>query len=170
MINSLVNLFWTIIGFLPVIYLWYTQWNTVVFVISLAISLLLAMLPIRFFKIGLSRQNLEKIGVRLVGYVVQNGKLIKRLAPKKGKSNKFVYVTELEIFNRRSVMYERFHISCFFFFLISMFMALIAQRFLLSAFLLIANILYNILPVLLQQYYRLRVQDIQKVRPHSQSH
>ncbi|WP_344765184.1 hypothetical protein [Pedobacter ginsengiterrae] len=168
MINSLINIFWTIIGFLPVIYFWYTQLNTVALVIGLGISLVLATLPIRFFQIGLSRQNLEKMGVHLVGYMVQDGKFINRLARNKGINNKFVYLTKRESFNRRSVIYERYHLCCFFFFLISLLLALFAQRFILSACLLIANILYNILPVLLQQYYRSRVQNIIKSRPGNQ--
>jgi len=165
MINSLINIFWTIIGFLPVIYFWYTHWNKVALVMGLGISLLLAMLPIRFFQIGLSRQNLEKMGIHLVGYIVQDGKFINRLIRTKGLNNKFVYIHNREGFIRRSVMYERYHLCCFFFFLISLFLALFGQNFMLSTFLLIANILYNILPILLQQYYRLRVQDIKKSRP-----
>ncbi|MFC4213031.1 hypothetical protein ACFOWA_17680 [Pedobacter lithocola] len=60
-------------------------------------------------------------------------------------------------------MNERFHFVCCFFFLISLILALIVQRFMLSSFLFTSNILYNILPLLLQQYYRLRVQGIQKL-------
>jgi len=167
-INSLINIFWTIIGFLPVVYFWYTQWNTVALITGLGISLLPAVLPIRFFQMGLSRRNLEKMGIHLVGYMVQDGKFINKLGRKKGLNNKFVHLTKMESFNHRSVMYERYHLCCFFFFLISLFLALFAQRFMLSAFLLLANILYNLLPVLLQQYYRLRVQNIQKSRTGNQ--
>ena len=170
MINSLINIFWTIIGFLPVIYFWYTHWNKVALVMGLGISLLLAMLPIRFFQIGLSRQNLEKMGIHLVGYLVQDGKFINRLTRKKDLNNKFVHLHKREGFNRRSLMYERYHLCCFFFFFISLLLALFAQNFMLSTFLLIANILYNILPILLQQYYRLRVQDIKKSRPYNPGH
>lgn len=161
-INSFINVFWTIIGFLPVFYFWYNQWNTVALVSGLGISLLLAMLPIRVFRIGLSRQTLEKMVIHFVGYVVQDGKYINRRVRKKRQNNIFIYGAKRESFNRRSVMYERYHLCCFFFFLVSAFLALFAQRFMLSAFLLIANILYNIFPILLQQYYRLRVQGIQK--------
>lgn len=55
---------------------------------------------------------------------------------------------------------ERYHYSCFVFFTLSAFSALVGGKIQMALLISIANVIYNVYPILLQQYNRLRIQRL----------
>jgi hypothetical protein len=60
-------------------------------------------------------------------------------------------------YKSKIAMYERYHFICLVFFLASFVYAIHQQAFLISLLILMSNILYNIIPILIQQYNKLRL-------------
>jgi hypothetical protein len=58
-------------------------------------------------------------------------------------------------------IYERFHLICLDFFFVSFVYAIFQDAFFLSFLILLSNIVYNIIPILIQQYNKLRLGDVE---------
>ncbi|MEJ7692756.1 hypothetical protein [Daejeonella sp.] len=153
-LNYVVNFFWTIIGFLPLTIYWWQTPLTFSFYCFLMVSVFLANVPERMihqFRFSSKRRIYELVGVRLVRKFVQDGDYIR-------KGNHWVRSkAAAEKYLLRILMYERFHTLCFLFFTFSMTHALLNARIKLGLMILFCNVFFNVYPLLLQQYNRLRI-------------
>lgn len=97
----------------------------------------------------------------MVRKFVQNGDLVNRLfkneIDKTSKNKNFA-----EKYLKTILMYEKYHVICFIFFGFSGIYAAYKQEFVYFSLIMISNVLYNICPVILQQYNRARIVRLMK--------
>ena len=161
-INQTLNFFWTIGCFLPVLLFWMGRTPDVWLYGSVLCSIAIGFLPGSFFKLLQLSQNprfYKKYGVTVIRRYVQNGDLINRLYRQKSPQYK-VIKDPRKIYNYRKTiaMYERYHFTCFVFFLLTTILSLITHHYTIAILITGCNIIYNVCPIFLQQYNRLRIQ------------
>ena len=168
MLNQLLNIFWTAVFFVPVGFYWggyfaekrSPWWLSAIIVISL----LVFMVPARGFSaltISKDRKVYERVGVTFVRWFVQNGKLVAWFRGKYGTKSSLIH-NRKEALNYMSTiaMQERYHYSCFVLFLLSTIDALYIGKTGIALLMLLCNVLYNVYPILLQQYNKLRINSL----------
>ncbi len=112
--------------------------------------------------LGSTRKFYEKWGVKYILKFVQNGSLVKMLSNKRsyvvinGKSQARQYLKTI-------LMYERYHWICLLFFMLTAIDSFLYSYFELAGVITAANVIYNLCPILLQQYNKLRISKIVKL-------
>jgi glycosyl-4,4'-diaponeurosporenoate acyltransferase len=162
-INQFVNFFWTILCFIPVLTYWFgnhTYWLYIFILVSLIFVLLPASI-FRYFQLSSNRKYYEQLGVKLIQQFVQNGTFVNRAIRKNNPEYKLIKdrTQALQYLNTIN-MYERYHFLCFIFFALTFIHALISQRYVAAVLILVVNVIYNVCPLLIQQYNKLRVMRI----------
>ena len=142
---------------------WLGEGLTTWFYIFGGISIISLFLPARLLQISSNPKFYEDIGVRFIRKFVQDGDLVKRFI-KKGKPQYSIIKNKTNALSYGStiVMYERYHFLCFVFFLLTAFYAVYTGKYSLGLIIIMANIVYNICPILLQQYNRARLLKLRK--------
>lgn len=156
--NHAVNIFWTILGFTPVIGFWAAADSMRLCYMFIGISILSVLLPGRYLQISNNPKFYTRLGVKWIRRFVQNGDVLNRSERKnnpqhkviKGRSNALGYMHTV-------VIYERYHCMCILFFLLTTVYSIIKAQYPFTLIIIIANIIYNICPLLLQQYNRARI-------------
>lgn len=161
-INMIPNLVWSIIFLTPVCFFCYTSVNKQFISFSVLISLLTVFLPNRFFnKLQLSRRRLFylKAGVMNINVFTQNGTLVRRFIRNKHPAyHPFpTNRTSAKKYFNQSYLYEKYHFMMFCLFLFLAGYSLASGMYLWVFVILFSNVLYNVYPILLQQYIRLRL-------------
>jgi len=160
--NAIPNFFWSIVCLAPVAVFCYQQVSASCFYWVLGICSLSILLPRAFFdriQLGDTPAIYHKAGVHFINRFTQHGVIINRMIRKKypgysaaGRSRgalaKHVGLT---------YMFEKFHFLLFLFFMVMMVYALLKGAIGWALILLITNILYNVYPMLLQQYVRVKI-------------
>ena len=157
-LNQLINVFWTILGFGPLVGYWWTRGLENSFYIFLGVGLLFSLLPemiLNKFKFFKDRKAYERMGIKLVRRLVQDGDWIKSQSGSdavrmKTSADARAYLSSI-------AMYERFHWFCCVFFICSAAHALFSGAFIWAIMIFFANFVYNICAIILQQYNKLRV-------------
>jgi len=159
--NQIINLFWTAICSAPVLRLWYLYYHPTILIVSLAVSLLPVLIPFKYFsilQISRSRRFYESLSIKSLQSLTQDGRLVSALAKKKNHDYRQVKQRAVHgKYKSQIAMYEKFHMSCLLFFFISFVYAIHQQAFLVSFLILMSNIVYNITPILIQQYNKVRL-------------
>ena len=105
------------------------------------------------------RRQYEKWGAKFIQRFAQNG----HWASHFNKNNKVIKnVRQATQYLTTIAMYERFHWTCFFFFLLSSIHAFTQGIIFLGFLMFLANIPYNVASLLLQQYNKLRIMKFGK--------
>lgn len=159
--NQAINFFWTILCFIPVIICWYTANSLAPCYWFLALSLLCLFIPSRLLQLSNNPVFYTRAGIKFFRRFVQNGDYANRLIRKnkpeytliKSKRGALAYTKTL-------AMYQAYHLCCLVFFMLTMVYALINKYYLLGFMILLSNVVYNVYPVLLQQYNRARIKRI----------
>lgn len=162
--NSIINLFWTTIAFLPIIAFWIEYPARTSLWLSIIVSLPLLGVPesvCRKLRLSYRRKLYEKLGVRLAQSMSQNGRFVNALIRRTGHAEHYVVRTrnDLRRYRTQILGYQRFHLACLLFFLLSMVRAMILGAFDFFTGILIMNVVYNVYPLLIQQYNTLRAQN-----------
>jgi len=160
--NMAVNLIWSALAFLPVFYFCYTLLNGNLLYELMIIGIAPLFLPNTLFnKIQLSNTPAvyKNLGVIWVNRLAQNGGLVNKLIRKKYPQYKAVLYQRSSINKLLAQTYinEKFHYSILVFFGLLTAYALVRYYWGWAIALLIINILYNVYPILLQQYIRLKL-------------
>lgn len=159
--NQLLNLGWTLLGFAPVLTYWVLHYQPYYHAIALVLSFVPFLLPGRWlkkFKLSNNRRWYTKLGVRRAQDFTQNGALVNRLI----RQQKPGYAL---LSSRRDVkklkaqinMYEKYHLAAFVFFFLTMVLAFKDGAPGLGLWVLAANLIYNMYPILIQHYNKLRL-------------
>ena len=159
-INQLINFAWTILAFSIVVIYWAQQWNLPELLACLAVSFASIFIPLRCFRFAKDRKSYERAGILIAGQLVQNGGLVNRIRRRHDPGFRVIRMASMTKFLRESVVYERYHLICLFFFLGSAIDAIVRGVYMTGLLIVLSNVIYNVYPVLLQQYYRLRVDGI----------
>ncbi|MGF7079935.1 hypothetical protein [Mucilaginibacter sp. UYCu711] len=147
--NQAVNFFWTILCFIPVIGFWLTAdlFTCYVFIGVSAASLLL---PAKLLQLSNQHKFYEKLGIKLIRKFVQNGEYINAFLKKRNPQYKIIRgKLGATGYMKTVIMYERYHFLCFIFFLLTDILAVISGRYSWAVFIFLANIVYNVCPILL---------------------
>jgi hypothetical protein len=164
--NQLLNFFWTILCFLPVLWYWVMQGQGVWLYGSIIFSIGCGLLPEAFFRfLQISQRTgfYEKYGAKMIRKFVQQGDMINRLFRQQYAGYKVIRdAGQARNYLKTIAMYERYHFMCFLFFLSTAIQGLFTHRFLFALLITIGNTLYNICPIFLQQYNRLRIRRLLK--------
>jgi hypothetical protein len=156
--NQVVNLFWTILCFIPVITYWLSAGRLLWCFIFIGLSVLSLLIPLKHLQLSHNPKFYESLGVRFARKFVQQGEYVNRFIRKTNPNYRIVkHKANAAQYLKTTVMYERFHLMCFIYFVLTAIHALITGQYLLLALILIANIIYNVYPILLQQYNRTRI-------------
>ena len=161
-LNQFINFVWTVVCFAPVLAYWINVNRSPLFYFFLIVSMISGFLPAGFFQsIQLSQSSgfYEKAGVRWVRKFVQNGDFVKRITRKEEEKEQRVIKDRkaIEKYLKTIAMYERYHFVCLVFFLLTTSHSAFHKAFIYSAVIFACNLFYNILPILLQQYNRIRI-------------
>lgn len=159
--NAIPNFLWTIIHLAPsVIYCWkYTAslWTY----IGLGGSFLLAFLPAGLLKrLQLSKDTAvyKKIGIGIIRKYSQDGDLINRLLRKQYPAYRVIEgAGAIPAYISKTYMAERFHLMMLVFMGFVSVWALSEQRWGWALLIMVNNVLYNLYPMFLQQYNRIRL-------------
>ncbi|HEY0432796.1 MAG TPA: hypothetical protein VGC95_02915 [Chitinophagaceae bacterium] len=160
LLNQLINFSWTILCFLPVISFWWQLGPNACLWIFIGIAIIFGLLPRKLlhrFQFSHRKQFYEKLGVKLVRRVVQNGDLVNS-SP--GHRRTIRSHETARVYLNTIAMYERFHWLCLVFFSLTMIYAICVADVWLALAILVANVVYNFCPLLLQQYNRIRIERV----------
>jgi len=161
--NQAVNFFWTILCFAPVVGFWVAANSITLCCILIGLSVVSLVLPARHLQLSNNPQFYEGLGVKQIRKVVQNGEFINKFIRKNNPHYKIIKSkTNAVKYMQTVVMYERYHLICFLFFLFTAVYAIIAAQYAFALIIIIANTIYNICPILLQQYNRARLARLKR--------
>jgi hypothetical protein len=162
--NQLINLSWTVISFLPVLWYWLGRYPDISLYGTIAVSVLCGLLPSSFFnslQLSNNPEFYKKYGVKKIKKFVQNGDFINMLFRKKSPHYKVIQdVRKMQNYLNTIAMYERYHFTCFTFFLMTTMLSFFQQYFMIPLLTTFCNVVYNVCPIFLQQYNRLRIQNV----------
>jgi hypothetical protein len=161
-LNQLINFFWTILCFAPVLWFWIKEDINLCFYLFIAAALITGILPektLNLFMLSSSRKFYERLGVKQIRKFVQNGDAVNIIV---NKQKHFVIqgVSQAEQYLKTIAMYERYHWVCFIFFLLTAIRCFFYGYLILGLAITVANVLYNLCSILLQQYNKIRIKKI----------
>jgi hypothetical protein len=168
MLNQFINVFWTIVSFTIVGQYWggyYAEkgslWTLyIIIVISISVYTISAKWLL-VLTLSNNPRTYERIGVKWVLLFVQNGTLVNRMKRMFGSKPGTITTRKgARAYLKTVDMQERFHYCCLVLFGLSAVSALFTGKNGLAIFITFWNIIYNVYPILLQQYNRLRIQRI----------
>jgi hypothetical protein len=160
--NQAINFFWTIICFIPVIAFWMDA-DTFWLYIFIGVSVVSLLLPAKLLQLSNDPKFYEGLGVKFIRKLVQGGDYANKLIRRKDPQYKLIKnKASVAQYMRTIIMYERYHFLCFIFFLLTAAYALIHLHYGFFMLIILANIIYNVCPILLQQYNRARVLKLSK--------
>ena len=159
--NQILNGFWTVLAFLPVLRFWIGHYTGVTLFWVLGISMIPIFLPGACFaelQLSCRRSFYESLGIRRMLAFTQDGYLVNRLIRKSKPGYRTVRSRrDLRSLKGRMLVYEKYHWTCLLFFLLTSLLALALKEFVLAGLILLANVIYNVVPLLIQQYNRARM-------------
>src|ERR1700743_2022404 len=108
--GQLINAFWTLLCFAPVVAYWYRAGSLIDLWLLLGLSLTGLVIPARWLQLSQQPAFYEKLGVKCIRRFVQDGDNF--------KCRKVIHNLESARRYQSTVrMYERFHLLCLIFFL-----------------------------------------------------
>jgi hypothetical protein len=125
-INQSINVVWTILCYIPIVILWYLDYNAYVFWTVLAISMIpLASSEAVFnrFQLSNSKQFYRRLGISYFQLFTQKGMLAAKIIGTLDNSHKNFKRIDISKFKTEILGYEKYHCSCFLFFSLSAFYA-----------------------------------------------
>lgn len=164
--NQLINFFWSILAFVPVVYFCYQYLPLKLLYIFSGISCIVIFLPnslLNKIQLSQSTKAYTKIGIRFIKKYTQDGDRVNQLI--KNQHPQYKYVENKRAIQKligKSYMQEKFHYIVFVFFICLMIYAIAEKLIGWAIFISIANIIYNLYPIILQQYNRIRINSILK--------
>jgi cell division protein FtsW (lipid II flippase) len=161
--NQLINFGWTILAFAPIGYFCYLTMPLNWLYAFLAVSSLAFFLPASFFgaiQLGNTTAIYHKLGLRAIRKYTQDGTLVNRLIRQKDAAYNPVQTSSVQSHLKKAAANERFHGAVFIFFLLTTIYALAGCHWGWAAVFTISNLVYNVYPILLQQYNRIRFRQL----------
>jgi hypothetical protein len=160
LLNQSINVFWTVIFFAPVLAYWISYYDLKSLLIILGLGIIPYFIPFRFFnlfQLSKSRRFYESVYIHQFQKITQNGAFIKRLQSRvAGKPNFKQMRDERKGLLNNIAIYEKYHWSCLVIFIGTTFFAAKQASWRIALIISVANVFYNITPILIQQYNKSR--------------
>jgi Glycosyl-4,4'-diaponeurosporenoate acyltransferase len=166
--NMIPNLIWSILNLTPIVIFCVTLIELKLVYIFLAISVVPLFLKKSFInrlQIGKTTKMYKKLGVHLINKVSQNGDIINNLLKRKFPEHRIVTYDNRSISGllNQTYLFEKFHLLFFLFFSLLTGYSLYYGYWFWALLILVTNAAYNIYPIFLQQYIRLKLTLFRKV-------
>ncbi|MFI5154123.1 MAG: hypothetical protein ACHQET_12360 [Chitinophagales bacterium] len=160
--NMIPNLFWSLLCLVPLYSFCYYHVQLKLIYWFASFSLLTLLIPGSLFdRLQFSRKRsfYKKIGIETINRFSQQGEWINKILRKKFPDYSIVSPDRALIKKLigQTYMFEKFHFIMFVFFTLVTVFALLNSYWNWVIILLIANLIYNVYPNLLQQYVRIRL-------------
>ncbi|WP_210521510.1 glycosyl-4,4'-diaponeurosporenoate acyltransferase CrtO family protein [Hymenobacter terricola] len=159
--NAVPSVFWSVLGLAPIGVFCYQHMARPWLYGLLAASLPAYLVPVAWFgywQLSRTPGPYRKAGVALVNRVTQNGDFVNRLIRRRYPRYRHVRTrATVAALVRTTYQQERFHVGAFLFFLLSSVYALAHGQVGWALLLTLTNVGYNVYPVWLQQYIRVRL-------------
>ncbi|TGE27706.1 glycosyl-4,4'-diaponeurosporenoate acyltransferase CrtO family protein [Hymenobacter metallicola] len=167
--NAVPSVLWSVLGLLPVSLFCYQHMARPWLCGLLGVSLLVYALPRAWFgwwQLSHAVRPYQRLGVPLVNLFTQHGGLVNALLRRRYPQYRHVRNrATLRALVTGSYHMERFHLALLVFFALASFYALGRGYAGWAALILVTNVGYNLYPVWLQQYLRLRLPTASVPRP-----
>lgn len=161
LVNQGINLVYTIIFFTPVVLFWAEYYAVLPLIIFGSIAVCIFFLPsgfFKFFQLSNSRLFYKRIAVHWFQQMTQQGKYAQLLIKSLSGEGKILFNKNKTVrMNNQIRAFEAYHWACFAFFLATFSYALTKEAFGYATIVFICNIFYNVIPILIQQYNRVRL-------------
>ncbi|TDB67086.1 glycosyl-4,4'-diaponeurosporenoate acyltransferase CrtO family protein [Arundinibacter roseus] len=159
-VNQILNVFWTALASWLLVLYWSRQ-NSISDLLGISlISIIAGLLPRHFYtatQLSNQKKWYEKAGIKVFRKITQNGEWVYRLSSEKENTKRRVRLkANQQTYLRTIAMYERFHWIFLIFFLVSAGLAIWQRQWQIGLLVFLFNIPYNVYPILLQQYNKLR--------------
>ncbi len=158
--NGVLNVFWSLIAFGPLAVFCYRFMDRPFLYAAAIASVLSLAVPdswLRLLELGSRPAAYRRFGVHLINRFVQHGSLVNRLA---GHRSSKVQMLRRDVMRDGLVgatyFRERFHLSMLLFFQLTALYAAAHRQTIWSLAITMTNVIYNLYPIWLQQYIRLR--------------
>ncbi|QEM10757.1 hypothetical protein [Mucilaginibacter rubeus] len=166
--NQFINFFWTILGFTAVVSYWVSAGLSTWFYLFLIVSIIPVILPQKVadhLQLSSNTKFYERFGIRFIRKFVQHGDFANQLARTSDPRYRVIRNGAAPAnYLKTIMMYERYHFMCLIFFLLTSIITLTKGYYLQFLLITISNIFYNFYPILLQQYNRVRILKINRVK------
>lgn len=159
----MISLFWTIIAFSPICVFWWTEGLNSMFWILLGISIFPVFIKYSIyesFQLSQNKKVYQQIGIPFFQQFTQRGKLSKKTTTLFKKKSKTFSKEDLARFKQEIIGYEIYHYCCLLFFIETSIYALSKSQYLFCVSIVITNIFYNVIPILIQQFNKVRIERI----------
>lgn len=161
LVNQTINLIYTVIFFSPVIIVWFRFYHSKLLFVSLGVSLIPFFLPTktyRYFQLSRKRRFYQKLLIDKFQHFTQEGYFVKQLVNSISKiQNHQFNKSIIKKLTNQIRAFESYHLACLLFFLFTFIYALIKREYFFAFAIFISNVLYNIIPILIQQYNKTRI-------------
>jgi len=159
--NQLINFFWTALCFGGIIVYWFDSPSVKPLLPFIIISLMSAVVPSKYYQLSRRSKYYERLGVKKIRFFVQDGNWRWSVSKDKQAAIKLIGSRSQAAKYLKTVkMYERYHLICLVFFSLSGYHAFAHNRIGLAIIITLSNVVYNVCPMLLQQYNRVRIEAI----------
>lgn len=160
-INQGINLIFTGLFCFPLVLFWFKFYLLQILLIVLAISMIPFFIPPKIYKhtqLSKSRSFYESLGIDKFQHLTQQGKFAKQLIRGISGMESFHFNKKsLKNFKNQMRAFESYHFACWIFFFATCMYALKMAEYMFAFVIFIANIFYNIIPVLIQQFNKTRI-------------
>jgi hypothetical protein len=165
--NMAPNLFWSVLSLVPVFIFCYNYLSVNLLLFFTGVSILPAFLPnsaIHTMQISERPMIYKKLGIGFVQRLSQNGKIVNSLIRRKYPNYKALRQNEKSIKGllNQTCAFEKFHLTLLVFFCLAGFYAFSKGFTKWTAIIFLLNVLYNVYPVLMQQYIRIKLSVFMK--------
>ena len=165
--NLIPSFFWSALNLIPI----FVFCDNMVSIQAIILFSIISLLPVFISHAFLQKLQLantiktyKNLGVPFINNFTQNGHFVNWLIRKKKPNYKVVSTSQqsFEKLLRQTFLFEKFHLMLFLFFCMTTVEAILKNHYIWVLILIITNLAYNIYPILLQQYLRVRLKALQK--------
>lgn len=165
-INQGINLIFTAIFFYPIAFFWFKFYHPQILLVVLSISMIVFFIPPKLYmyaQLSQSKAFYENFGIDKFQHLTQQGKFAERIISYLSIKDSFrLNKKSITHFKNQIRTFESYHFACLLFFLGTFIYAFIMKEYIFAIVIFIANILYNIIPILIQQYNKTRISGLLK--------
>lgn len=159
--NSLLNVFWSVLAFLPVATFCYRCMERAWLYLFVGLSLLAYIVPtaiLRLLELSSNPTLYRQLGVRWINHVAQHGTLINGLTRRREPNYRRVSSrVAAKNLIRTTYFQERFHWAMLILFALCSIYAVVHRHGDWALLITATNVIYNLYPIWLQQYIRIRL-------------
>lgn len=164
LVNQSINLIYTGFFFLPVVLFWAEFYSLRLILFFVGMSIVILLLPEKFYsltQISNSRLFYEGLGINKFQLYTQQGKFAQQLIKYfNGNDSETLKRKNIKRFQSQIRAFESYHWACLVLFLATSIYAAIVNAYGFAITILACNIFYNVIPILIQQYNKIRLNKI----------